>query len=524
MLPGRKYSPEEILRLLLAHKWLVLIPFGVCLLGAVAVASRLPQRYRSDTLIMVVPQRVSAELVRPTISDPNMEERLLSISDQIQSRARLERIITDFDLYKDKRDRGMIMEDVVLTMRKDITVLIEGKGKDSFRLAYDSADAATAHRVTERLASLYIEENLRDKENLAESTDQFLESQLADAQRRLREQEKKLEAYRKTYAGQLPSQLETNQQAIQNAQMQLQAVNDTIGRARERRLLVERQKLDIESTPIPVAADPAATGPDGGPVMTTAQQLESAEARLAAYKLRYKPDHPDIRALERTIRDLQAKRDKESADPQNSSAKPVSVAEAAKQKRLRDLQADLDSIDRQIVAGETEANQLKHTIGDLQARISVVPTRESELIELTRDYNTLQTTYTELLRKREDSKLAANLERRQIGETFKVIDPPSMPQRPFNRWLRLQVIGGGAGFGLVLGLGLIGFLEYRDSSFKNEEDVLRTLSLPVLAVVPLMASEKEKAMARRRRLLVNVTAVLVLLVGSAALVIWKMQA
>jgi len=523
MLPGRKYTPENILHLLLEHKWLLVLPFVVCLAGAVAVAAKLPQRYKSDTLIMLVPQRVSENLVKPTVNERDMDERLLTISDQITSRSRLERLIMDFDLYKSQRARGTIMEDVVQQMRKDITVGIDGRGKDTFRVSYQSQDATTAFRVTERLASQFIEENLRDKENLSENTNQFLESQLADAKRRLQDQEKKLEAYRKAHAGELPSQLESNQQAVQNAQMQLQSVSESINRARERRLLIERQRVDAENAVIPVPpADTSAGSPDSTSALSTQQQLDLAQAKLSAYQQRYKPDHPDIRALERTIRELQAKRDKEAADPQ--PARPVSAAEAARQKRVRDLQAELEVIDRQISTGEGEEQQLKRTIQELQVHISAVPTRESELVELTRDYNTLQATYQSLLTKKEDSSLAANLERRQIGETFKVIDPPSMPQRPYNRWQRLEVIAGGAVGGLAIGLGLIGFLEYRDVSFKTDQEVSALLALPVLALVPLMSSEKERATARRRRLLVNVTAVLVLLVGSAALVIWKLQA
>src|SRR6185312_568776 len=225
MLPGRKYTPEDILHLLLEHRWLVIVPFVICLAGAVVVASRLPQRYKSDTLIMLVPQRVSENLVKPTVNEGDMDNRLLTISDQITSRSRLERLITDFDLYKNQRARGMIMEDVVQQMRKDITVAIDGRGKDTFRVSYQSQDATTAFRVTERLASQFIEENLRDKANLSENTNQFLESQLADAKRRLQDQEKKLEEYRKAHAGELPTQLESNQQAVQSAQMQLQAVS-----------------------------------------------------------------------------------------------------------------------------------------------------------------------------------------------------------------------------------------------------------------------------------------------------------
>ncbi len=131
-----------------------------------------------------------------------------------------------------------------------------------------------------------------------------------------------------------------------------------------------------------------------------------------------------------------------------------------------------------------KSGRLKGTIATYEALLSGVPTREAELVQLNRDYATLDESYKELLKKKEASELAANVERRQIGETFRVIDPASLPQRPFNRMRRLQVIGGGAIGGLLLGLGLIGLLEFRDSSFKSEDDVVRVLSLPVLALVP----------------------------------------
>ena len=166
--------------------------------------------------------------------------------------------------------------------------------------------------------------------------------------------------------------------------------------------------------------------------------------------------------------------------------KALPRAEVARQKRIGDLQAELQIIDRQLATAQQDEVRLKNTIGAYQAKIEVVPTRESELVELTRDYSTLQETYSSLLLKREDSKLAANLERRQIGEQFKVLDSASLPERPSNRKQQLGCLIGGPLGGLALGLLLVGFLELRDSSFKTEDDVLRVLSLPVLALIPAM--------------------------------------
>jgi uncharacterized protein involved in exopolysaccharide biosynthesis len=84
-------------------------------------------------------------------------------------------------------------------MRQDIDV--KTTANESFKVSYVSQDAKIAQKTTERLASLFIEENSRDRANVAEDTNQFLESQLQDARRRLVEQEKKLEEYRRRYSG-----------------------------------------------------------------------------------------------------------------------------------------------------------------------------------------------------------------------------------------------------------------------------------------------------------------------------------
>jgi polysaccharide chain length determinant protein (PEP-CTERM system associated) len=491
---------------------------------APTIARAVPERYRSETLILVVPQRVPDSYVKSTITQ-TVGDRLPSISDQILSRSRLEKIIADLNLYTEAR-ATQVMEDVVQRMRADITVSLDARSLNSFRVSFVSDDPETARKVTERLASLYIEQNLRDRESQADSTNQFLETQLQDAKQRLVEHEKKLEEYRRRYAGQLPSQLQGNLQAMQNAQVQLQSINESMNRAHERRLLIERQMADAQSPPTALAPSVSlASVRDAAQPINTAQQLEIARARLELAKLRFTLDHPEVLSLQRTVADLQTRLGLEA--PVSDAAAIVeptfSPQELAQKKRLGDLQAELDVIDHQLTANNTEAARLQQTITSYQAKIDVVPTRESELVELTRDYSTLQTGYTNLLTKREDSQIAANLERRQIGEQFQVLDPASLPERPYNEGQRLATTSAGALGGLVVGLFLIGFLEYRDTSFRREEDVVRVLTVPVLALIPVMTSDRERRAQRRRALVVDFAGIAVLVGSAAVLALWRLQ-
>jgi polysaccharide chain length determinant protein (PEP-CTERM system associated) len=519
---SRTYTPDDVRRILLKRRWQVLLPFAVGLAAAPLLAPFAPEQYRSETLILVVPQRVPDSYVKSTVTE-TIEDRLPSISEQILSRSRLERIIQEMDLYRDLRAR-QVMEDVVQQMRDDVNVSLLGKDANSFRVSYVSNRADTARKVTERLASLYIEQNLTDRETQAESTNQFLAAQLEQAKQRLIEQEKKLEDYRRRHAGEMPTQLQGNLQAIQNANLQLQALSESTNRALERRLLIERQIIDVKAVPLPVAAVPTASG-DAPSTATPAQQLELARARLTAYLQRYTPDHPEVVSLERAIADLVAKVENETpvSATQAVAERQLSPAEAAQKKRILDLEAELAVVDHQLTANRTEDQRLKRLIADYQSKVDAVPTRESELVELTRDYSTLQTAYASLLMKREDSQIAANLERRQIGEQFRILDAASMPERPFNQLQRLAVMGSGAGVGLILGLAIVGLIEYRNTSFRREEDVYKTLSLPVLALVPVMTSDRERRAVKRRRRLLDLAGTVALVAAMAVIAFWRLQ-
>jgi len=526
LLPGKKYTPEDVLRILWHRNWLILVPLALASVAAFLYARRLPELYRSETLIQVIPQRIPESFVRSTVIT-RIEDRLGSIQQIILSRSRLERIITEFNLYPEMR-KVAVMEDVVERMRTvDVNVKVE-RG-DAFRVSYTTGDPRVAQRVAERLGSLFIDENLRDREALAEQTSQFLEGQLEDAKRRLLEHEKRLEEYRRRYAGELPSQLQSNLQAIQNAQMQLQGLTEAMNRDQERRLLIERQLADMEATDGLTVAAPPPTPPGAEPAAaaTTADQLEAAMVVRRTLLLRFKEDHPDVATINRRIARLQAKAAAEAAAAPPPAAgtqpKPVSAAEAIKQNRMRDLRANLQDIDRELASKRATEQQLRAVIDDHQAKAAATPKRETEMVELTRDYSTIQAIYTDLLGKREASKLSANVERQQIGEQFKILDPARVPERPFSPQKR-RILAMGAAAGLALGLGLIALLEYRDMTFKSEEEIRRVLQLPVLALVPVMASDREIRTQRRRRLAVVAAVVVVVAISSAVVALWKMRA
>jgi polysaccharide chain length determinant protein (PEP-CTERM system associated) len=498
MLPGKKYTPDDIVRILRHRIWLLLVPLALVSAATAVWVRTLPNVYRADTLILVVPQRVPESYVKSTINT-KIEDRLQSLTQQILSRTRLERIIQDFNLYEEER-KTRLMEDVVEQMRNDIVPAVV-KG-DAFRVSYTGREPRTVMKVTDRLASLFIEENLRDREVLAEGTNQFLESQLEEARHRLIEHEEKLEEFRRTHSGQLPSQLPTNLQAITNTEMQIQSVVESLNRDRDRRLIIERTIADMErerdtDDPPPLSASQAIEG--GG---TVQQQLAVARQALSAMELRLTAEHPDVQRVKRAIRDLEKRAEAEAADaPASTAPTPTRrTPEAlARSRRVSELKVELEQIDRQLATKQKEETRLRQVAGSYLQRVEMVPARESEMAELTRDYDTLKMMYGKLLEKKEDSKVAANLERRQIGEQFKLLDPARLPERPFSPNRQQLNIFGLMG-GLAIGFGLIAFVEYRDTTFRTDDEVASVLGLSVLAVIPVMLSTVERRRNVKRRL------------------------
>lgn len=495
MLPGKRYTIDDVARIGWRGKWLLLAPAIVTSMVAAAYLRFVPDTFRAETTILVVAQRVPTDIIKSTVTN-NVQDRLRSISQQILSRTRLEPIVLDLNLYPELRQKEP-MEDVIDHMRQQVEVTtIRG---DAFIVGFRSESPVLAQQVAERLASLFIEENLRDREVQAEATSQFLESQLNDARQKLIEHEKRLESFRLRNAGQLPTQVANNVQVVQTLNLEAQGLSDSLDRDRDRKALVERSLTDLaaaaklDPTGEPSAVPAGEPGPAPG---SAAAELATARESLRALKTRLTPEHPDVVRGERIVAELErkARAEREAAAIAAAAGGPPSTATAGMstaERQARSYREELGTLNKNIAAKEARLEKLQVEISQYRGRIETVPVLESELTELMRDYTTLQSTYQSLLAKRQEAQIASNVERRQIGEQFRVLDPARRPETPYspNRPV-IQAIG--TVLGLALGIGILVLMEVRDKTLHKESDVLEALNLPVLATVPRMRNAEER--------------------------------
>jgi polysaccharide chain length determinant protein (PEP-CTERM system associated) len=519
VLPGRKYTPEDIGAIAWRRKWLIVIAVCVVTTSAIALALQLPDIYRSQTLILVIPQRVPESYVRSTVTT-RIEDRLRSLRQQILSRTRLERVIQDFNLYQEELQE-MPMEQIIEDMRANVGV--DTVRDDAFTVSFTSTSPRTAMIVADRLATMFIEESMRDREGLADDTNQFLESQLNEARTRLVTHEQRLEAYRRQYSGELPTQLQSNLQVIQSTQAQIQTLTESINRDRDRRLGLERSMNETIDAPGTGADLPGGVGAFPKTEAAKAiEDLERARNELLTLQQRLTPEHPDVTAKIRAVKLLETKVREMSGGGSGSTeapSRPMTTPELIRTSRAKQYQTEIDKLDTQIAQKETEMQRLRQMMTDYQRKVEAVPGHESELTSLMRDYETLQRVYTDLLSKKENSQISANLERQQVGEQFKMLDPARVPEEPFSP-NRPSIAGVAAAGGLAFAIALIAFLEYRDSTLRTEDEIVRTLVLPVIAAIPIMAAVAD--VRRQRRISALVGAATVVAVAGLSVAIWQM--
>jgi len=337
---------------------------------------------------------------------------------------------------------------------------------------------------------------MKDREVLAENTNEFLETQVNTARTRLMENEKRLADYRRKYMGQLPSQLEGNLTALQGTMTQLQTLAEAANAERSRQLILEGRIKDLE------AAAPAS--PEAGIAGSATQQLALVRSSLKSLEAQgKKATHPDVVALNAALADLTKKAEAEALQqPLSGEPTAMSPVEQTRRRQLKETREALDLSKAQVTTMQQEDQRLRAQAKNLQARIEAVPARESEMTDFMRDYKTLESLYGNLNAKKEESRISANLEQRQIGEQFRMLDQARMPERPFSPNRRLLTLYGVAA-GLALGFAMIVLLEYRDRSFKTDDEVARVLDLPVLAVVPLMQSAVDRRRTLRRQVILH---------------------
>jgi len=477
MIRNGEFTLTEISRIFRRYWWIPVLTTIVLGLTGYAATVVLPKKYTSSTLVLVEQPTVPTEFVKPVVTD-DLNHRLASMKEQILSRSRLQPIVEQYNLYPNLRATTH-MEDLVEKLRKAVDVELiqpmpgsDNKQPPGFQVSVTFGKPALAQEICTQITSMFMEQNVKRREQQAADTTEFLSQQLADAKAKLDEQDKKLADFKSRNLGVLPEQEQTNLSLLSGMNTQLESANQALSLAHQERAFNQTMLSQQEATW--KAQKAGLENPD-----SLDQQLAVLQDQLAASLSKYTPEHPDVIKLKSQIEELK-KRIAADATKDVNGPPPSPFREPAS---IQQLRAKLKQDDLNIAELTKRQSQIQTDIRTLQGRIQASPVVEQQFKELTRNYQTASELYNELLKKRENSAMATTLEHQQESETFKVLDPPSLPDNPsFPK--KTVFIGGGLGAGLVVALAILYLLALNDKAMYSQRDIELCLKLPVLVMVP----------------------------------------
>jgi polysaccharide chain length determinant protein (PEP-CTERM system associated) len=428
MFGDRDLNFDQYLAILKRRVWWIVLPTvlvpGLVYLGSLLIANQ----YMSQTLVLVEQQKVPDNFVKPVVTE-QLNERLATMQEQILSRTRLQPLIERFTLFPS--DMGKVpMEDLVDRMRKLISVTAvradfgaRTGGLPGFYISFTARDPHIAQQVCSEITSMFMQENLLAREQSAQGTTDFLSSQLEDAKRKLDDQDSKLAAFKQRYIGQLPEQEQSNLSVLGALNTQLDGINQAVARAQQDKTFAESLLSDRLA-----AGTTAASGEDPQDLK---KKLSDLESQLSLLEARYTSDYPDVTKTKSEIAELKKKLDtKLAAKPTKDTDTGADKSAQLEPPEIRQLRLQIHQLDGLKLEKAKEQERLQGQIRAYQSRVQMSPVVEEEYKALTRDHQSALNFYDELLAKKTQSAMATDLEKKQQGEQFKVMDAPNLPEKP----------------------------------------------------------------------------------------------
>ncbi len=483
---GSSRELAEYLEIPLRYPYHVILPFVAILSFALLALKVMPTKYQSSTLIMVESDRASAAM-----DNEQLGERLGTIKQEIESRTRLEQIVSELEPYAAYGDVPLYWQ--VAEMRRATHIRVQGN--DAFAIEFVHREPEMAMKVTNRLASLFIENTGKLREAAVAEARGFTESSLAESKKMLDQAAAAVRQFKERYMGALPEQLVTNLATLSRLQMENQTLEGSLQAAENRRELMLNAVVNL-GLPSP--------GPD-----EAAKELLELKRNLAELRQRYTEHHPDIQALVARIEALQSsatddgKERREAAANASAPGSASGGATPAGQERIVQnldlsdpaayaLYANLEKVNQEIQTLSIARQELDARIAQLQSRVEMTPRIEAELYALEKDYSLSRENYDLMLRKDLQAEMAERLEAHWQADLFRVLDPAHRPERPVSPSSFLFVMAGLL-LGAIAGLLTAAIADYLDQSVKNVRQLESLVPIPVLATIPRVKRMRKRA-------------------------------
>jgi polysaccharide chain length determinant protein (PEP-CTERM system associated) len=476
-------SVQDYITIIMRRKWCLVIPAVIVFTIAVGAALTWPRTYRSTATILIEEQEIPRDFVASTVTG-FADQRLQVINQRVMISTKLLEIVDRFNLYPDLR-RKKTTEEIISQMQKDIVLkTISADVTDSrtgrrsnatiaFSLSYDGEKPEIVQRVAGVLTSLYLEENIRVREQQSTGTFKFLEDESQNMKDRLQKIDAELSVFKRKNMDALPEMLQVNIQSMERIDRDISQLNDSLRSLRERESNFQSQ---LSSTP---------TEADN----QDKTLLKELKAKLVQLESRYSDKYPDVIKTRAEITKLEER----ISNPSSSgSEKPDNPAYIALTSQLASIRSEIGFVKRQI-------EDIQRKREEYQRRIEMAPKVDEIYKGLLSERTYTQAKYDDLMKKSMEAKVSQGLEKEQMGERFNLIDPPRLPEKPIKPNIPAILL-----IGLVLGIGsgvgVTAIKEFSDTSVRSIRTLAKETALPVLGGIPEIVTWRDKKRLRMKRM------------------------
>lgn len=491
-------SIQDFVCIIKRHKWSLVIPAVIVFAIAVAAALTWPRTYRSTSTILIEEQEIPRDFVASTVTG-FADQRLQVINQRVMISTKLLEIVDRFNLYPEMR-RKKTTEEVIAQMQKDIVLkTVSADVTDSrtgrrsnatiaFSLSYDGEKPELVQKVAGVLTSLYLEENLKVREQQSTGTFKFLEDEALSLKDRLQKIDAELSAFKKKNMDALPELLQVNIQSLERIDRDISQMNDAL-----RTLKEKESNLQSQLSSIPSEAD-----------SQDKALLKELKAKLVQLESRYSDKYPDVIKARAEIAKLEERIGNPAPGASEKSDNPVYINLTS---QMSGVKSEFGSVKRQI-------EDMHRKRDEYQRRIEMAPKVDEIYKGMISERNYTQAKYDDLMRKSMEAKVSQGLEKEQMGERFNLIDPPRLPEKPIKPNVPAILLIGFV-LGLGAGVGVAALKEYSDTSVRSVSTLAKETALPVLGSIPEIITWRDKKRQRIKWMTLACGLLIVIAVGIA---------
>ena len=486
---------------LVVYRWrLVVVTLLVTVTAGLAYSLFLPKLYQSTAVLSYEQRQINPSKMAPEEGKMRLDETLATLKQMVTSRSSLDKVITQFSLYEEER-KQLPLEDVIESMRKKIEITPMPKG-DIFSVSFQGIDPQKVMKVTNSLASLFIEENLKYREERATETSKYTQDELAMSKKVLDEKELLMRDYKLKNYNEMPEQRESNLAQIKALSERNQGIQTSIQELERTKFMAQEQAAWQHQLA-------ATRGPGASVGASSVLQPESDVDRLQRLRgylreilVKYTEKHPEVRRTRQLIEQLESQVGKGQPASQHTTRSAPDRSNLLESIENQKVLLQFKGIDANIQKLRADQSVIPDQIAKYQRWVEAASVREAEWKGLTRDYDELRRNYDQLVAQDLQAQSAQGLERNQKGSKFKVIDSARLPEKPFKpNFLKIFLIS--IAIGLALSLGAIMGLDFMDTSFKDAGEIEEDIGVPVICSIAFIEKEAETRKMRLMSLLGN---------------------